>query len=35
MSNDKEDPKDYMLKEIEIIQDIIKRLALNSFLIKG
>ena len=27
--------KEYMLKEIEIIQDIIKRMALNSFMIKG
>lgn len=27
--------KEYMLKEIEIIQDIIKRIAFNSFMIKG
>jgi len=27
--------KEYMLKEIEIIQDIIKRVAFNSFMIKG
>ena len=27
--------KEYMLKEIEIIQDIIKRMALNSFMTKG
>lgn len=27
--------KDYMLKEIDIIQDIIKRMASNSFMIKG
>jgi len=27
--------KEYMLKEIEIIQDIIKRMAFNSFTIKG
>jgi len=27
--------KEYMLKEIEIIQDIIKRMGFNSFLIKG
>jgi len=27
--------KEYMLKEIEIIQDIIKRMAFNSFMIKG
>jgi hypothetical protein len=31
----KEDLKEYMLKEIEIIQDIIKHMASNSFLIKG
>ena len=35
MSSDRDDLKDYLLKEIEIIQDIIKRMALNSFLIKG
>lgn len=27
--------KEYMLKEIEIIQEIIKRIAFNSFMIKG
>ena len=27
--------KEFMLKEIEIIQDIIKRMAFNSFMIKG
>ena len=27
--------KEYMLKEIDIIQDIIKRMAFNSFIIKG
>lgn len=27
--------KEYMLKEIDVIQDIIKRMAFNSFLIKG
>lgn len=32
---DKESLKEYMLKEIEIIQDIIKRMAFNSFIIKG
>ena len=32
---DKESLKDYMLKEIDIIQDIIKRMAFNSFMIKG
>lgn len=33
--DDKEGQKEYMLKEIEIIQDIIKRMAFNSFMIKG
>lgn len=32
---DKESRKEYMMKEIEIIQDIIKRMAFNSFMIKG
>lgn len=31
----KKDLKEYMLKEIEIIQDIIKRMAFNSFMVKG
>lgn len=31
----KDDLKEYMIKEVEIIQDIIKRMAQNSFLIKG
>jgi len=31
----KESLKEYMLKEIDIIQDIIKRMAFNSFMIKG
>jgi len=31
----KENLKEYMLKEIEIIQDTIKRMAFNSFMIKG
>ena len=31
----KESLKEYMLKEIGIIQDIIKRMAFNSFMIKG
>jgi hypothetical protein len=31
----KDNLKEYMLKEIEIIQDIIKRMASNSFMIKG
>jgi len=32
---DKVTLKEYMLKEIDIIQDIIKRMAFNSFVIKG
>jgi len=32
---DKESLKEYMLKEIELIQDTIKRMAFNSFIIKG
>jgi hypothetical protein len=31
----KEDLKEFMVKEIDIIQDIIKRMAYNSFLAKG
>jgi len=31
----KESLKEYMIKEIEIIQDTIKRMAFNSFMIKG
>ena len=31
----KESLKEYMLKEIDIIQDIIKRMGFNSFMIKG
>lgn len=31
----KENLKEYMLKEIDIIQDVIKRMAFNSFIIKG
>jgi len=31
----KESLKEYMLKEIEIVQDILKRMAFNSFMIKG
>jgi len=31
----KENLKEYILKEIDIIQDIIKRMAFNSFMIKG
>ena len=32
---DEDNLKEYMLKEISIIQDIIKRMASNSFMIKG
>lgn len=32
---DKESLKEYMFKEIDLIQDIIKRMAFNSFMIKG
>ena len=32
---EKEDLQKYLLKEIDVIQDIIKRLANNSFMIKG
>ncbi|MBW2105751.1 MAG: hypothetical protein JRI26_06955 [Deltaproteobacteria bacterium] len=32
---DKESLKEYMLKEIELIQDTIKLMAFNSFIIKG
>ena len=35
MKYSKEELKELMLKEVEIIQDIIKRMALNSFMIKG
>ena len=31
----KENRKEYMLKEIDLIQDIIKRMAFNSFMVKG
>ncbi len=31
----KENLKEYMIKEIDIIQDVIKRMAFNSFMIKG
>ena len=31
----REELKEFMLKEIEIVQDIIKRMAFNSFMIKG
>jgi len=32
---DKANLKEYMLKEIDVIQEIIKRMAFNSFVIKG
>jgi len=32
---DRNELKEYMLKEIEIIQEIIKRMGTNSFMIKG
>ena len=32
---EKKSLKEYMLKEVDIIQDIIKRMAFNSFMIKG
>ena len=35
MNDNKEEFKQYMLKEIDLIQDIIKRMATNSFWIKG
>ena len=35
ITHTKEELKEFMLKEIEIIQDIIKRMAFNSFMIKG
>ena len=35
MTYTKEELREFMLKEIEIIQDIIKRMAFNSFMIKG
>ena len=35
MEKNNEELKEFMLKEIDLIQDIIKRMAYNSFLIKG
>ncbi|MBW1689601.1 MAG: hypothetical protein JRJ70_02450 [Deltaproteobacteria bacterium] len=32
---DEDKPREFMLKEIEIIQDIIRRMGFNSFMIKG
>ena len=34
-SSNKDDLKEYLMKEIEIIQSTIKRMSSNSFLIKG
>ena len=34
MDYSKDELKEFMLKEIEIIQDIIKRMAFNSFIVK-
>lgn len=35
MKYSRDELKEFMIKEIEIIQDIIRRMAFNSFLIKG
>ena len=35
MAYTKKELKEFMLKEIDIIQDIIKRMAFNSFMVKG
>jgi hypothetical protein len=35
MSFNREELKEFMIEELKIVQDIIKRMALNSFLIKG
>jgi hypothetical protein len=35
MTLTKEELKEFMIEELKIVQDIIKRMALNSFLIKG
>ena len=35
MGYTRDELKEFMLKEIEIIQDIIKRMAFNSFMMKG
>ena len=35
MSYTRDELKEFMIKEIEIIQDIIKRMAFNSFMVKG
>ena len=35
MKHSKENLKEFMIKEIEVTQDIIKRMASNSFIIKG
>jgi len=35
MKYTKEELKEFMLKELEIVQEIIKRMAFNSLMIKG
>jgi len=35
MSYTRDELKEFMIKEIEIIQDIIKRMEFNSFMVKG
>ncbi len=35
MTEEPTDRKEFMLKEIDLIQDVIKRMAFNSFMIKG
>jgi hypothetical protein len=35
MTENSTDRKEFMLKEIDLIQDLIKRMAFNSFMIKG
>lgn len=35
MKKENENRKDFMLKEIEVVQGIIRRMASNSFMIKG
>jgi hypothetical protein len=35
MTLTKEELKEFMIEELKIVQDIVKRMALNSFLIKG
>ena len=35
MSYTRDELKEFMIKEVEIIQDIIRRMAFNSFMVKG